>query len=91
MTVKATREGLLGHVTASGYRVESLIARGGMGEVLRAYDSRHDRVVALKLIRKECSNNPKVVLRFQREIRAAGQLSHPHIVRAYDADRVNGQ
>ena len=29
-------------------------------------------------------------MRFQREIRAAGQLSHPHIVRAYDADQVNG-
>src|SRR6266498_5708785 len=66
------------------------LGEGGMGQVFKARQKILNRVVALKLIRKECLNNPKVILRFQREIRAAGQLSHPHIVRAYDADQVNG-
>jgi len=36
------------------------------------------------------SRHPKVIARFLREIRAAGRLSHPNIVHAYDADQVNG-
>ena len=66
------------------------IGEGGMGQVFKARQKMLNRVVALKVIRKECLSNPKVILRFQREIRAAGQLSHPHIVRAFDADQVNG-
>ena len=66
------------------------LGEGGMGQVFKARQKMLNRVVALKVIRKECLDNPKVILRFQREIRAAGQLSHPHIVRAYDADQVNG-
>jgi serine/threonine protein kinase len=66
------------------------IGEGGMGQVFKARQKMLNRNVALKVIRKECLHNPKVILRFQREIRAAGQLSHPHIVRAYDADQVNG-
>src|SRR5262249_46804289 len=62
----------------------------GMGQVFKAKQKVLNRVVALKLIRKDCSNNTKVIQRFQREILAAGQLNHPHIVRAYDADQVNG-
>lgn len=66
------------------------IGEGGMGQVFRARQKLLNRIVALKLIRKECLDNPRVVQRFQREIRAAGQLSHPHIIRAYDADQVDG-
>ncbi|MBI3822703.1 MAG: serine/threonine protein kinase [Planctomycetes bacterium] len=66
------------------------IGEGGMGQVFKARQTMLQRVVALKVIRKECLHNPKVIKRFQREIRAAGQLSHPHIVRAYDADQING-
>src|ERR1043166_7578617 len=66
------------------------IGEGGMGQVYKARQRNLDRIVALKVIRKECLDNPKVLLRFQREIRAAGYLSHPNIVHAYDADQVNG-
>jgi serine/threonine protein kinase len=66
------------------------IGEGGMGQVFKARQKMLNRVVALKVIRKQCLANPKVTLRFLREIRAAGQLSHPHIVRAYDADQING-
>jgi serine/threonine-protein kinase len=66
------------------------IGEGGMGQVYKARQKLLNRFVALKVIRKECLGNPKSVLRFLREIRAASQLCHPHIVRAYDADQVNG-
>lgn len=63
------------------------VGEGGMGQVYKARQCNLDRMVALKVIRKECLDNPKVIARFQREIRAAGHLSHPNIVRAYDADQ----
>jgi eukaryotic-like serine/threonine-protein kinase len=66
------------------------IGEGGMGQVYKARQRMLNRVVALKVIRKECLGNPRVIARFQREIRAAGQLNHPHIVRAYDADQLDG-
>jgi eukaryotic-like serine/threonine-protein kinase len=66
------------------------LGEGGMGQVFKARQKMLNRSVALKVIRKEFLDNSKVIQRFQREIRAAAQLSHPHIVRAYDADQVNG-
>ncbi len=80
-----------GHELVLGqYHLLEKIGEGGMGQVYKARQCNLDRIVALKVIRKECLDNPKVLSRFQREIRAAGHLSHPNIVRAYDADQVNG-
>ena len=47
-------------------------------------------LVALKVIRKELSYDPEVVGRFYREFRVVGQLSHPHVVQAYDAGQGPG-
>lgn len=77
-------------LTLGPYVLLERVGEGGMGQVYRARQKLLNRIVALKVIRKECLSNPKVTLRFLREIRAAGQLSHPHIVRAYDADQVDG-
>jgi len=66
------------------------IGEGGMGQVFKARQKNIDRLVALKVIRQECLDNPKAIARFQREIRAAGHLSHPNIVRAFDADQADG-
>ncbi len=66
------------------------IGEGGMGAVFKARNWKLGRIVALKLIRKERLNNPDALRRFHREIRAAAQLDHPNIVRAFDADEVNG-
>ena len=71
-------------LTIGPYVLLERIGEGGMGQVFKAMQKVLNRVVALKVIRKERLGNPKAILRFQREIRAAGQLSHPHIVRAYD-------
>jgi serine/threonine-protein kinase len=64
------------------------LGEGAMGEVYKARHRELDRVVALKVIRKERLANPDAVHRFQREIRAASQLSHRNIVLALDADQV---
>jgi serine/threonine protein kinase len=66
------------------------LGEGGMGQVFKARHKNLDRIVAIKLIRKERVENPGAVQRFQREIRAVAALSHPHIVRAFDADAIDG-
>ncbi len=83
-------QGKAAGLTLGPYILLERIGEGGMGQVYKARQKLLNRVVALKVIRKVCLSNPKVIQRFQREIRAVGQLSHPHIVRAYDADQVSG-
>ncbi len=64
------------------------LGEGGMGQVFKARHQLMNRVVALKVIRKDRLANPEVVARFLREIKAAAQLSHPNIVTAHDAAQV---
>ena len=66
------------------------LGEGGMGQVFKARHRKLGRIDALKVIRKERLANTDAVRRFQREIQAAGQLSHPNIVRAHDADECDG-
>src|SRR5262249_52868611 len=63
---------------------------GGMGAVYKAKQWKLGRVVALKLIRPERLTDESNVQRFRREIRACAKLDHPNIIRAFDADEVNG-
>lgn len=67
-----------------GYRIESLLGRGGMGEVYLAYDERLHRHVALKRIRADGPIDAQVRARFRREAQAAARLNHPSIVQIYD-------
>jgi serine/threonine-protein kinase len=66
------------------------LGAGGMGEVYKARHQRLDRIVALKVIRKDKVKDPVVLRRFRREIQAVAQLSHPNIVLAFDADEIDG-
>ncbi len=71
------------------YRVERELGQGGMAVVFLAQDLKHDRRVAVKVLRPELS----AVLggdRFLREIRIAAGLQHPHIVPLYDSGEGNG-
>jgi len=72
------------------YVLLELLGEGGMGQVFKARNWKLGQIVALKLIRKERLSNPDAIKRFYREIRAAAQLEHPNIVRAFDADEVEG-
>src|SRR5262249_17717364 len=69
------------------YRLLETIGQGGMGQVFKAQHTLMNRIVALKVIRKEKLAKPAVVARFHREVQLAAQLAHPNIVTAYDAGR----
>ncbi|WIM86092.1 protein kinase [Candidatus Mycobacterium wuenschmannii] len=73
------------------YRLNRLLGRGGMGEVYEAEDTRKGRVVALKLISPDFSNDPMYRERMQREAGAAGRLTEPHVVPIHDYGEINGQ
>ncbi|HKY90818.1 MAG TPA: serine/threonine-protein kinase, partial [Nevskiaceae bacterium] len=68
------------------YRLDTLLGRGGMGEVWRArrIDGALDRTVALKLPRSELIT-PGIRQRLQRERDILASLTHPHIAQLYDA------
>jgi YVTN family beta-propeller protein len=67
------------------YRIEMLIARGGMGEVYRALDRRLGRLVALKLLAPEIADEDQFRERFLRESRLAASLDHPNVLPIYEA------
>src|SRR5437868_473314 len=75
----------------AGYRIESLLGRGGMGVVYRARDLALDRYVALKLLAPELAEDVRFRERFLRESRLAASLDHPAIVPIYDAGEVAGR
>lgn len=61
-----------------------LHGQGGMGQVYQAKQKTLDRLVALKILRKEISENPEFRVRFGREARAMAGLNHPNLVSVYD-------
>jgi len=72
----------LGVVSRDHYAVEGEYARGGMGCILRAFDRRLGRVVALKELRKDAAMGGP---RFVREALVTARLQHPSIVPIYEA------
>ena len=70
------------------YRIEAVIARGGMATVYRATHERLERRVALKVIVPELARDPAFRRRFERESRLAASIEHPHAVPVYEAGEV---
>src|SRR5881398_2847467 len=83
--------GQLSGTELAGYRIESLLGRGGMGVVYRAHDLALDRKVALKLLAPELAADVRFRERFLRESRLAASLDHQAIIPIYDAGEVAGQ
>ncbi|MGW5717340.1 serine/threonine-protein kinase [Amycolatopsis sp. NPDC003865] len=73
------------------YRIERPIARGGMGEVLRARDTRLDRVVALKVLPPHLAADEEFRERFRREAHAVARLREPHIVPIHAFGEIDGR
>jgi serine/threonine-protein kinase len=80
---------LLQAALADRYRLERELGQGGMALVFLAQDLRHDRPVALKVLRPEMAT-PLGTDRFLREVRIAGQLRHPHILPMLDSGTAVG-
>ena len=66
------------------------LGEGGMGQVFKARHRKLGQIVALKIIRKDRNAGPDSIRRFEREIQTASTLVHPNIVRAIDANEVDG-
>lgn len=73
------------------YLIDSVLGRGGMGEVYKAHDATLGRYVALKIMRGPSLDDQTARERFVREAQAAGGLRHPNIVTVYDLGEVDGQ
>jgi TolB-like protein/tRNA A-37 threonylcarbamoyl transferase component Bud32 len=71
------------------YAVERLIGQGGMATVYLAQDSRHDRPVAIKVLRPELAASLGAD-RFLREIRVAARLQHPNVLPLFDSGEAAG-
>ncbi len=72
------------------YKILERIGRGGMGTVYKALHTRLKRTVAVKVLPRDRLQDPRAVVRFQRELEAVGRLDHPNLVRAYDAGEGEG-
>ena len=75
-------------VIANRFRVECEVGKGGMGTVYRATHLGLDRVVAIKVLRKDFAADPEVAERFMREARTMARLRHPRGAIIFDAGRL---
>lgn len=73
------------------YQLLERLGTGGMAEVFRARDVMLDRYVAIKVLRKDYTENQAFQDRFRQEARAAANLSHPNIVTVHDFGLGEGQ
>ena len=73
------------------YQLQELIGRGGMGEVYRAYDTRTDRIVALKVLPPNMAADETFQARFRRESQAAAGLNDPHVVPIHSFGEIDGR
>jgi serine/threonine-protein kinase len=71
------------------YQIIEELGRGAMGVVYRGYDPTIGRTVAVKTLQLDAGDT-ELVMRFRREVQAAGVLSHPNIVTIYDAGEDQG-
>ena len=73
------------------YRLQKLIGRGGMGEVYQAYDTRTDRVVALKVLPHHMAEDEVFQARFRRESQSAAGINDPHVVPIHGYGEIDGR
>jgi serine/threonine protein kinase/beta-lactam-binding protein with PASTA domain len=75
---------VIGGLLEHRYRVDRVLARGGMSTVYRGVDTRLDRAVAIKVMDPQFSSDRAFVARFEQEARTAARLKHPGIVAVHD-------
>lgn len=69
----------------AGFRIDALLAEGGMSVIYEATQESLDRTVALKVLTRELGNDPEFSARFRREGLLQATIDHPHIVTVYEA------
>jgi serine/threonine protein kinase len=81
--------GLIGQYMGR-YHILEKLGESGMATVYKAYDSRLEREVAVKVILPGQQQTPKFLKRFEREAKAMAQLSHPNIIKILDYGEQDG-
>jgi len=81
----------IGTLFAGRYEIQSILGKGGMGIVYKAYDRELDDLVAIKTLRSEVlSADPTLLDRFKQEIRLARRITHANVLRTHDLGESNG-
>ncbi len=79
-----------GSVFANRYEIIKILGEGGMGAVYKARDVELEREVALKVVKRELSNNPEILQRFKQELILARQVTDRNIIRIFDLGEAAG-
>lgn len=81
---RSAGDALIGKTIGGKYQIIALAGRGGMSRVYKARQLPIDRIVALKMLQSQLSNEQQSLLRFLQEARATSQVSHPNVVSVFD-------
>ncbi len=81
---------MTGRVLKERYKVMEKIGSGGMADVYKGHDERLDRIVALKVLKSDLSQDREFRHRFYREAVSAAKLSHPNIISVFDIEEDGG-
>jgi serine/threonine protein kinase len=73
------------------YQLITILGRGGMGDVWRAFDTVTERMVAIKVLPGQYGGDETYQKRFRREAKAAAGLNDPHVVPIYDFGEIGGR
>ena len=80
-------QGHVAELVLGPYLLLERLGEGGMGQVFKARHTRLERLVSLKIIRKDRLSDREAVQRFQREAKSAARLSHNNVVTIFDSDQ----
>ena len=72
------------------FLIDDLLGEGGMGRVYKATDRELGRVIAIKVLLSELTNDAQVIQRFKHELLLASRISHKHILRIHDLSEADG-
>ena len=79
-----------GMIVGERYEIISRIGSGGMADVYKARDHKLNRLVAVKVMKAEFSEDKDFIAKFRKEAQAAAGLAHPNVVNVYDVGEDNG-
>lgn len=82
--------GLVGRTLADRYDILEILGIGGMGTVYLARQRSMNRLVAVKVLSPQFSQNPQMIRRFEKEANVVSKLSHPNTVSVFDYGRSDG-
>jgi eukaryotic-like serine/threonine-protein kinase len=77
-------------LTIGPYQILDRLGEGGVSEVFKAWDTKRGRIVALKVLRQDLTVKDEAVRQFQREFKAITRLSHPNVIKTFDAGQEGG-